>query len=85
MKRFVYFFIMDLGISPFVKCYQDKSLVQACITTRRLHFLEEILSHHYYVISQKELEFFKKTAKGKDIYGNNIFHQIFMLPEGQRN
>jgi len=21
MKEFVYFFVMDLGISPFVKCY----------------------------------------------------------------
>jgi len=26
MKRFVYIFIMDLGISPFVKCYGSKSL-----------------------------------------------------------
>lgn len=27
MKQFVYIFILDLGISPFIKCYQDKSLI----------------------------------------------------------
>jgi hypothetical protein len=27
MKKFLYFFIMDLGISPFVKCYEKKSIV----------------------------------------------------------
>jgi hypothetical protein len=27
MKKFVYMFIIDLGISPFVKCYQNKSIV----------------------------------------------------------
>lgn len=27
MKEFVYVFIIDLGISPFVKCYQNKSIV----------------------------------------------------------
>jgi hypothetical protein len=47
MKKFVYIFLFDLGISPFIKCYQEKSLVQACVTSRRFDFLREILSHKY--------------------------------------
>jgi len=27
MKKFLYFFIIDLGISPFVKCYKNKSIL----------------------------------------------------------
>jgi len=26
-----------------------------------------------------------KTCKGKDMFGNNIFHEIFMLPPETRN
>ena len=47
MKEFVYLFIAELGISPFVKCYQNKSIVQACIYSRRLDFLRELLQHEY--------------------------------------
>ena len=27
MKKFVYIFIVDLGISPFVKCYNKRSMI----------------------------------------------------------
>ena len=49
MKKFIYFFIIDLGISPFVKCYQGKTLIEACIDSRRLDTLKELLSHTYVV------------------------------------
>jgi hypothetical protein len=31
VKKFLYYFIMDLGLSPFIKCYEKKSIIQACI------------------------------------------------------
>ena len=45
IKQFLYFFILDLGISPFIKCYEKKSIIQACIVSKRLDFLRELLSH----------------------------------------
>lgn len=85
MKEFVYVFIIDLGISPFVKCYQNKSIVQACVLSRRLDFLRELLSHEYEVLNPKEVKIFAHTAQGKDIFGNNIFHEVFQLPRDTRN
>ena len=85
MKQFVYIFILDLGISPFIKCYQEKSLIQACIVSRRYDFLRELLSHQYELITPKAFEEFEKSCKGKDYKGNNIFHDIFMLDCKDRN
>jgi hypothetical protein len=78
MKKFLYFFIMDLGISPFVKCYKNKSILQACISSKRFDFLRELLSHTYEVLTPNDIEVFKKSCKGKDLEGNNIFHDIFL-------
>ena len=33
----------------------------------------------------KDIEIFKKSAKGKDSYGNNIYHEIFKLKKEVRN
>ena len=66
MKKFLYFFIIDLGISPFVKCYKSKSILQACISSNRLDFLRELLSHTYEVLAPDDIEIFKKSCKGKD-------------------
>ena len=77
MKEFVYFFVMDLGISPFVKCYQNKSLIQACVKARQKQLMAELLQHEYEVKNPKEIGILAKTCKGKDIFGNNIFHEIF--------
>jgi hypothetical protein len=85
MKEFVYVFIIDLGISPFVKCYQNKSIVQACVLSRRLDFLRELLSHQYEVMNPKQVDIMAKTCQGKDIFGNNVFHEIFQLPRDTRN
>ena len=67
MKEFVYVFIIDLGISPFVKCYQNKSIVQACVLSRRLDFLRELLCHKYEVMNPKQVAIMAKTCQGKDI------------------
>ena len=62
MKKFLYFFILDLGISPFVKCYEKKSIIQACIKSGRLDFLRELLSHDYELLDKHDVEIFKKSA-----------------------
>jgi hypothetical protein len=31
LKEFLYFIILDIGISPFVKIYEGKSLLFACV------------------------------------------------------
>ena len=85
MKKFVYIFVLDLGISPFIKCYQEKSLVQACVLARRNDFLRELLSHKYEMLTKNDFEDFVKSCKSKDRKGNNIFHEIFMLPQESRN
>lgn len=85
MKKFVYIFVLDLGISPFIKCYQEKSLVQACVIARRNDFLRELLSHKYEMLTKSDFKDFVKSCKSKDRKGNNIFHEIFMLPQESRN
>jgi len=47
VKNFIYIFIMDLGISPFVKCYDRKTMISATVSSGRLDLLEELLSHTY--------------------------------------
>jgi hypothetical protein len=27
VKKFLYYFIIDLGVSPFIKCYKKKSII----------------------------------------------------------
>lgn len=54
VKKFLYYFIIDLGISPFIKCYEKKSIIQACIVSNRLDFLRELISHEYEVLSEKD-------------------------------
>jgi hypothetical protein len=51
VKKFLYFFILDLGLSPFIKCYEKKSIIQACIVSGRFDFLRELLSHEYEFLS----------------------------------
>ena len=85
MKKFLYYFIMDLGISPFVKCYEKKSIIQACIKSGRLDFLRELLSHEYELLSKEDVEIFKTSAQGKDKNGDNIYHEIFKLKKEMRN
>ena len=45
MKKFIYMFILDIGISPFVKCYEGCNLIQGCIEAYRIDFLKELLMH----------------------------------------
>jgi hypothetical protein len=85
MKKFLYFFIIDLGVSPFIKCYEKKSIIQACIVSNRLDFLRELLTHEYEVLTEKDAEILKISAKGKDINGDNIYHEIFKKKAEIRN
>ena len=77
MKQFVYFFILDLGISPFVKCYTGKTLMHSCINANRVDFLTELLSHNYECYDEKDYNKFVKSFSAKDDRGNGIFHEVF--------
>lgn len=63
MKKFVYIFIIDLGISPFVQCYNGRNLFQACIHSQRLDFFEELLSHKYELLNNRDLDTFRNSIK----------------------
>jgi hypothetical protein len=77
MKRFVYFFVLDLGISPFVKSYRGRSLMHACVESGRVDFMRELLSHKYECQTEKEAIRLVKTTASKDDDGDNVFHSIF--------
>ena len=79
MKKFIYFFIIDLGISPFVKCYNKKNLLEACIKSRRFDTLKELLSHTYICLTPEECLKFDKSTKAKDVEGNNLLHSIYLI------
>jgi len=65
-KRFIYYFILDLGISPFIKAYQGKSLMTACVTENLTKFTKEIMSHRYVVRNDYQKQLLMKSAKQKD-------------------
>jgi hypothetical protein len=77
MKKFIYFFIMDLGISPFVKCFDGKNLLEACIKSRRFDTLKELLSHTYICCTPEECLELDNSSRDKDIHGNNLLHNVF--------
>ena len=85
MKRFVYFFLLDLGISPFIKCYQKKTLIHACVRAERVDFLRELLRHDYEMADPQTFEVFEKSCKNKDHKGDNVFHEVFKLDVEKRN
>ena len=41
--------------------------------------------HEYEVLSEKDAEIFKISARGKDINGDNIYHEIFKKNAEIRN
>ena len=47
LKEFLYFIILDIGISPFVKFYEGKSLLFAAVQAKQTELLKELLSHTY--------------------------------------
>lgn len=77
MKKFVYFFLLDLGISPFIKCYRNKTLMAACVQSKRLDFMKELLSHKYECYNPVDFERFVKSCKCKDYRGDNVLHDVF--------
>lgn len=85
MKKFVYLFILDLGISPFIKCYRNKTLIHACVVSNRADFMRELLSHHYECYDVKDWETFAKSCKSKDYRGDNVLHEVFQKPVEARN
>ena len=85
MKQFIYIFIIDLGISPFIKCYKEKNFFQACIISEQKNFLQELLSHIYEVYDERTLVRFKQIIQtDADVNGQNLFHEIFMLEKSKQ-
>ena len=42
-RKFLYLFIMDIGIFPFEKCYDGKSIISSCVTAGKVELLKELL------------------------------------------
>jgi len=80
----IYYFMLELGISPFIKSYRGKNLVSSCVTEGFKDFLLELLSHKYVVQSNFEAKLLKKSAQSKDETGNNIMHQLYTRPQKER-
>lgn len=70
----MYMFILDLGISPYIKCYMGKTLIQGCVSTNLLSFIEELNSHKFVFMDEKDLNDFVKSTQTKDEIGNNTLH-----------
>jgi hypothetical protein len=61
MKKFLYIFIMDLGISPFIQCYNDANFLSACVLSDRDDFLKELLSHTYVLYNEDDKDVFEES------------------------
>jgi len=83
-KHFVYIFILDLGVSPFVKCYDGRLLISATVPAMRPDLLEELLSHNYIALHESDYEAFRTRLQSKDSIGNNLLHTVCLLPERAR-
>ena len=58
MRSFVRFFIECLGVSPFIKCYRDSTLIHACVNAKQVDFLKLILNYKYEVYDDRESHIF---------------------------
>jgi len=85
VKNFVYLFIMDCGVSPFVKAYEGRTLISATVPSCSVQFLTELLSHKYLVRFEEDFEQLIKRCKSKDVRGNNLLHEVCKLQEAHRN
>ena len=72
---------MDIGIFPFEKCYDGKSIISASVTAAKVELLKELLQHDYVVHYEDDLELCRMRCKSKDANGNNFLHHVCMLPE----
>ena len=85
-RQFAYIFLLDLGLSPFTKCYDAKSLISAAVQSRNRKFFKELLQHDY--ILNNEMDFnrmVKNCGNSRDYHGNNLMHEICLLPDDHRN
>jgi hypothetical protein len=81
IRKFLYLFIMDIGIFPFEKCYDGKSIISACVTAGKPELLKELLMHDYVVHYESDLDLCRARCKAKDSNGNNFMHHVFILHE----
>lgn len=82
----MYIFLLDLGISPFTKCYDAKSLISAAVYSRNRAFFKELLQHDYIVNNAKDYErMIKNCENSRNYHGNNLMHEICLLPDDHRN
>lgn len=77
---------MDMGVSPFIQTYTDRSLVHALVKANQVDLLRELLSHEFSVLEEADYNKFKKSVECvKDERGDNVFHAIFKLHAEERN
>jgi len=84
-RELLYLFIMDVGMFPFEKCYEGRTIMSGCVTARNVSLLRELLKHEYCVHYKDDFDFAKRRCKSKDAVGNNLMHHVFMLPDSIRN
>ena len=85
-QHLLYIFIMDLGVSPFVKCYDDVALLTGLVRSGEFTILRDLLKHKYITIYYEDFAFLKRQIKrATDRWGNNILHEIYKMPETARN
>lgn len=85
-REVLFFFVMDMGVSPFVKTYHDRSLVHALVKANLVDLLAELLCHEFNLLYSGEYSQFKDSATlCEDIKGDNVFHCIFKHQPEDRN
>ena len=84
-RELLYLYIMDIGIFPFEKCYEGRTIMSACVTARNVTLLRELLKHEYAVHYKDDLAFAKRRCKSKDTFGNNLLHHVCAHPDSIRN
>lgn len=72
---------MDLGVSPFVKCYDEVALITGLVRSGEYTILRDLLKHKYLTIYYEDFSFLKKQIQYEtDRWGNNILHEIYLKP-----
>ena len=62
-QHLLYIFVMDLGVSPFVKCYDDVALITGLVRSGEFTILRDLLKHKYITIYYEDFSFLKKQLK----------------------
>jgi len=85
-------FLVELGISPFIKMFNGQNLPSACIIGQQYELLEYIAAdtrkgkqrrtrpkRKYQVQKYDHISYFYKSRESKDKQGNNACHFAFLI------